>query len=362
MLASHLLVSGRTLQKGNLVYHAPAHPALEIWARWDAEWYLLIAAEGYGADERYLGLPVAYRPGDATGFFPLYPLVIRALGGLGLGPVAAGVLASNLALLLALWLLRDLVRRDHGEPAAERALWVLLAYPTGFFLSAVYAESMMLACGLAALALARRERPLAAGMAAALAALARPTGALFLIPLLDDLVVRAAAAPGGRRWLRIAGRAAAVVGPGAAGLAAYALHCRALTGSLVPFLLRQERWRGATSGPWRAFVRYFESPQVHGAHNSTIDLGFALLLVASIPIMFMTLRRSYALYGAAAVLLPLGSSLWSFSRFSAAIFPFHVVVAVLTARSARGFAVYLALALPLAGLFMSMYAGWWWVG
>ncbi|HZM68734.1 MAG TPA: hypothetical protein VFB95_00035, partial [Candidatus Cryosericum sp.] len=109
-LAVHVLASGLTLQKGNLVYHRPGPAALEIWARWDAEWYLLIAERGYGADDAFVGLPVAYQRGDDTGFFPLYPGLIRSLSATGLTPLAAGVLVSNLALLLALWLLRDLAR------------------------------------------------------------------------------------------------------------------------------------------------------------------------------------------------------------------------------------------------------------
>ena len=116
------------------------------------------------------------------------------------------------------------------------------------------------------------------------------------------------------------------------------------------------------SGPWRAFTRYLESPGVHGAHNSTIDLIVALLLVVSIPLLFLTMRRSYALYAVAAILLPLSSSLWSFSRFAVTIFPAHILVAVLTGRSQRLNTLYLSIALPLAGLFMALYAAWWWVG
>ncbi len=362
LLASHLLISGLSLQKGNLVYHQPGIAPLEIWARWDAEWYLMIAERGYRAEDDYIGLPVAYRPGDATGFFPLYPLAIRALALVGVPILLGGVLVSNLALLLALWFLWNLVRRDFGEAAAQRVVWILLAYPTSFFLSAVYAESLMLCCGLAALWLGRRERPWLAGLAAGLCVLARPTGVLFLIPLVDELVFRVPFTYWRDAPRRFAGRVVAVLFPSGAALGAYMAYCHAITGSFIPFLLRQERWRGPTSGPWRAFERYFHEPALHGAHNSTIDLVCALLFVASIPFLFRYLRRSYALYACAAILLPLGSSLWSFSRFSAAIFPFHILIAALTARHQHGLSVYLGLALPLAGFLMGLYASWWWVG
>ncbi len=97
------------------------------------------------------------------------------------------------------------------------------------------------------------------------------------------------------------------------------IYCHSLFGSAIPFVLRQERWRGPSSGPWRAFLRYLESPRLHDAHHSTIDLIVALIFVATIPLLFRFVRRSTALYAAAAILLPLSSTLWSFSRFAATL-------------------------------------------
>jgi hypothetical protein len=357
-LSVHLLASGLTLQKGNLVFHQPGTPALEIWARWDAEWYLLIAERGYGADDAFVGRPVAYAPGDDAGFFPLYPMLIRAGMTSGLSPLAAGVLVSNLALLLGMALLRDLAQRDFGEAAADRTVWIFLAFPTAFFLSAVYAESIMLAMLLGAVRMARDRRPVAAGLMGALCALSRPTGILVILPLGLELW------NGGKDATSPARRASpalAAVGLSGAGLAAYMLFCRSRFGAWAPFLARQERWRGATSGPWKAFLRYFEAPQIHGAHHSTIDLVVALALVAAIPWMFLRLRRSDALYGTAAILLPLGSTLWSFTRFAAVIYPFPLLLGA-AATTERRQAAWAALLFPIQGLFMALYASWWWVG
>ena len=357
-LSVHLLASGLTLQKGNLVFHQPGTPALEIWARWDAEWYLLIGERGYGADDAFVGRPVAYAPGDDTGFFPLYPILIRAGMVGGLSPLAAGVLVSNLALLVGLSLLRDLAQRDFGEAAADRAVWIFLAFPTAFFFSAVYAESIMLATLLGAVRMARDHRPVAAGILGALCALSRPTGILVILPLAFELW---GARPGERSLARRAAPVLTGVGLSSAGLAAYMLFCHRRFGVWAPFLARQERWRGATSGPWRAFLRYLEAPQVHGAHHSTIDLVVALALVVSIPWMFLRLRRSDAIYATAAILLPLGSTLWSFTRFAAAIYPFPLLLGA-TATSERRQTAWTAFLFPIQGLLMALYASWWWVG
>jgi hypothetical protein len=356
LLGAALLPSGLLLQKGNLQGHAPASPVFDVWARWDSEWYLLIAARGYGADEAFVGLPVAYRHGDDAGFFPLYPMLLRAVAATGMPPVVAGVLVSNAALLLALVLLRRLVEEERGAAEADAAVWILLAFPTSFFLSAVYAESTMLAALLAAVCLARHERGLAAGAAAGLAALARPTGVLAVVPVVLEL------GRGASTWRERARRIApALTGPVLA-VAGYMGFCHARFGEWAPFLTRQERWRGPTSGPWRAFVRYFENPQVHGAHHSTIDFLCAALLVLALPWMVRRLRRADAAYAAAAILLPLCSTLWSFTRFASALYPLPMVLARGTAERPARFAAVLALFLPLGGLFMALFAAWWWVG
>jgi len=358
-LGGALLPSGLLLQKGNLVFHQTGPLPLEIAARWDAEWYLLIAERGYGADEAFVGLPVAYRRGDDSGFFPLYPLLIRAGAATGLSFLAAGVVVSNLAALLAAALLRDLVKRDRGEEEAGRAVWLLLSFPTSFFLSVVYAESLLLAMTLLAVRLARDGRPQAAGAAAGLACLARPTGVLALIPVVVELL-----RPQGdweRPVPRLRRAAIACAGPVLA-LGFWAAFCHARFGEWLPFVARQERWRGATSGPWRAFVRYFEAPQLHGAHHSTIDLVCATALVVSLVFAWRRLRRSDTLYAAAAILLPLSSTLWSFTRFASTIYPVPMLWARAGAvRPDRHMAI-VALFLPLAGLLTAFYAAWWWVG
>src|SRR5262245_36324430 len=76
LLSTWLIGSGLSVQKGNLVYHEPVGRPLEIWSRWDSEWYLLIADHGYAGPEvtsRFTGLSVPYEPEAAAGFLPLYP-------------------------------------------------------------------------------------------------------------------------------------------------------------------------------------------------------------------------------------------------------------------------------------------------
>ena len=124
LLAVGLLGSGLAVQKGNLTYHTQAPMPLEIWARWDAAWYLLIAEEGYQASEAFAHLP-RYEPEATAGFFPLYPLLIRATAPI-VGGIGAGVLISNVclagSLLLLFRLTRDETGGDDGDAAWPRGV------------------------------------------------------------------------------------------------------------------------------------------------------------------------------------------------------------------------------------------------
>ena len=205
LLGASKYASGREVQPGNVQRPWYASSSLEIRARWDAEWYLLIAEEGYHLERHMEGRRVRYAPADATGFLPLYPLLVRGLGDLlarlpwtgeletrshgtgelirkrgGAPYLLAGALIADLALLLsAIRLYRRVQETGHaGAPASEgMALFsaaALLFHPSSFFLSAVYAESLLLLLTLACFTALRRRRWLLAALAGALASATKP--------------------------------------------------------------------------------------------------------------------------------------------------------------------------------------------
>ncbi|MGD9253995.1 MAG: mannosyltransferase family protein [Holophagae bacterium] len=366
VLSASLLPSGIGAQPGNLVWHQPAPLAMEIWARWDAEWYLLIAAEGYDVGDRLLGLGVAYERSAAAGFLPLYPFLIRALTPI-FGAVTAGVLVSNLCLFLTLVLLDRLLRvevaGEVGEAAGVAACAALLLHPSSLFLSAVYPESLFLMLSVGAFVAARSGRFEVAGVLAGLATLARPFGVLLMLPLAwewwqwrsttDESAVRRARALRGI-WLLSVPIA----------MTGYLWFSRSVFGDPLALLHRQQRWRGGLSGPWRAFVRWWEAgPTAHGAHGSTVELIIAVVSVAMLVVMARRLRLSYTLYTAAAVALALGSTLWSFSRLSLTLFPFSMLVGVAWAEGRRCLpTLYAFVGGALGTLLMALYANWWWAG
>ena len=148
-----------------------AHSWIDRFQVWDTGWYLSIVRSGY-----------SYNPLGASnvGFYPLYPLLIRALALVGLDPVLAGYLISHLALAGACVLLWKLAALETGSTSvADRATTFLLFSPGAVWFGMVYTESLFLVTMLGCLFAARQGRWLTAGLWGLAAALTRTPGVLL---------------------------------------------------------------------------------------------------------------------------------------------------------------------------------------
>jgi hypothetical protein len=61
------------------------------------------------------------------------------------GAFGAGLVVGNLALLAALAVLHRLVETESDRATGDRAVWYLIAFPSGFFLAAAYNTALFLA-------------------------------------------------------------------------------------------------------------------------------------------------------------------------------------------------------------------------
>ena len=130
---------------------------VDVWGRWDSDWFLRIAENGYSW------------PSSTPAFFPLYPLLVAGLGRLLLGHyLLAGVIVSLAAGAAAFVLLYRLTCLRLGEDAARHTILFLAVAPTSLFFGAVYSESLFLLLAVATFLLAERGRFWAAGGAAGL--------------------------------------------------------------------------------------------------------------------------------------------------------------------------------------------------
>ncbi len=329
-----------------------AGPLFDAFSRWDGYRYLAIAANGYPASDQ-----------ASAAFFPLYPLLVRSLavltGGVqGAHLEIAAVVVSNVALLAAVTALIALCRLDYGAPAASRAAWYLLLFPTSFFLSAVYADSLFLALSLGAMLCARRDRWLLAGVLAGLATLTRPFGFVVAIPIAVEAVLRWRE---GERpslsWRPIAGLAIVPLA-----LGAYMAWLGGHFGDPLAFVHAQAGWHRSLSGPWEGFFRTLSGRlTLNLLPHSAVDLVAAILTLGLVVAGWKLLRPSYALFLTALVLLPLSTgTLGSLMRFDAGFFPIFVILA-LAGRSRAFDRLYVLLGAGVGAVLMALFAQWYWV-
>ncbi len=182
--------------------HYGRNPAVPRWltllGSWDVNWYLRIAAHGY----EHAGPTVVQHWSDYA-FFPLLPLIMRIGVVTATNPFAWGLVASNLALLVALVMFARLTEILWNARIARVATWALAFSPAAVDASLAYTDALLLAFAVGAALASIRGRWWVAGALGAAATLTRPQGALILVLVVLIAAAETDLAP--RRRLRHAG-------------------------------------------------------------------------------------------------------------------------------------------------------------
>ena len=340
-------------QIGKVGTHVAPHvyPLVNMWSRWDAGWYQSIAEQGY-----------SYIPNrrSSTAFFPLYPMLIRAVHLLSPSQtdsswLVSGIIVSNAALLVALFYLVRLVRLDFDHAVAARAALYLLVFPTSLFFSAVYSESLFLALTLACFYHARKGQWWLAGATGAAAALTRSPGVLLVAALGIEYMMQ-------RRfdWRAIRPNIAAIAFIPAA-VAGQMWYWWSRFGNMMATQDAQAAWGGgwgSLTWPWIPLLRFLQQPFIL---TDVINFSFAGLALILIVIAAVKVRASYAVYAASCYLFVTSwGTFESFPRYVLVIFPAFIVLAYFGRKPAFDRA-YVAIAAGLAAVFMIRFSLWRWV-
>jgi hypothetical protein len=310
---------------------------------WDAGWYEAIAKHGYAGAG-----PMSLR------FFPLVPAVARGVAELpGVSVGAALVAVSNVCALGAAALLAFLVRRETGDAQlARRATWLLCLAPPAFVFVMGYAESAFVMLCIGAFLCMRRRRWWSAAALSVLAGLARPLGALLVLPAAIECArawrqthpARSTVAARSTRSSRTAALVNVIAGP--LGCGAFLAWCGWRYGdAFAPLRIQEEAGhRGALADPFGT-LGHDASLLVHGSHLGTaMHLPWVILAVVLAVVAAVRLPSSYA--GFAFLILAVAltaSNLDSFERYALSAFPLVIAAATLY-RSPRAETAVLVLA------------------
>ena len=210
-------------------------------AKWDASWYLGIAAGGYRWKPE--------RRNSRLAFFPAYPMSLRAVAQTLHLPVReapwlwAGVGLSTLFFGLALGFIGRITNALYGEQVALWSVLLTAAYPFALFHGQVYSESLFLLSIAAATWAGLNGSWRLCFLAGAVAGLSRPTG--VLATLLVAWALQRRASKESLNWRHYMSASGPLVG-----LASYCVFVYALTGHPLTWLTDQAGWGRVVQHPY----------------------------------------------------------------------------------------------------------------
>lgn len=336
-------------------WHAPVSTIIDASWRWDAGWYASIVQHGYTLTSGQ----------NSIAFFPLFPLLVR----LAVGPFSmhwmylAGVLVTNLALLGALFAVWIYAESYGGRRLARRALLLLAIFPTSFFFSVAYSESVFLLVIAWTLVFLRKGRFAAAGTAGFFAALARPPGLYVGIPFVVDAWQQRSGS-----WPDLAGKLKWIVLI-PAGLAVFMAYLWWRFSDPLLFLTAQGAWNHAREFPLLSIeqsIRQFimrDGTRIAQLMNVVNTSAAVLALVLGVALLRRNL--SGGLFVLAGALAPLtfpiaGAPSISLARYVVVLFPMFIPLARWAARRPVMIALTI-ICVPLQILLAALFVRWYWI-
>jgi hypothetical protein len=342
---------------------APESPFLSAWAKWDSQYYYDIATNGYW-----------FRPQQQSNvaFFPVYPLMMRALAPLlGGSVIFAGFILSNLAFGGALVFLYLLTELELDADSAKRAVYYLAFFPTSFFFNSVYTESAFLLFSIATMYFARRHWWVAAALAGMLTAATRNLGILLWALVMWE-------------WLRVQGWSLKTMFRKQAwvnlwmgfrqnwfelfiiaiiplGMLSYMAFLQYNFERPLGFIETQAAWGRENIGPVAVIGKSLKALLTGTLNkgwltnfwNTASLLGF----LALVPFLWVRLGEGYALYVLIMMLVPSASATGSIIRYVLTSFPAFMLLGWWGRREAVDRALLMGFAV-LLGMFVTVFVNW----
>jgi hypothetical protein len=192
--------------------------------------------------------------------------------------LVSALVVANAAAFGALAVLHRLAEHEFGPRVAERAIWYLAAFPTGFFLFIGYNESLFILLMAGALYAGRRANWWLAGTLGALSSATRLFGVLLVVPLAIEYLRQLGWQP---RRIRLDVLGLALVPLGMVG---YSIYCAVELGNPLAFSVAQAQWGRQYTFPGDAWL--IATQQMSGHRplephtlGAILDTGTILLAV-----------------------------------------------------------------------------------
>jgi Gpi18-like mannosyltransferase len=307
----------------------PPQLLMNQFAKWDGPHYMYIAQNGYT------------NQGDAANFivfFPLYPFIVRLITFDFAYINLSGLIISNISSLIAVIYLFKLAKLDYSDSVAKKAVLFLSVFPTAYFLSAVFTESLFLALTIASLYYARNAKWAYTGVVGLLASLTRIAGLLLLLVLIVEYLHQ-------KEWkIKAIDPKLIWTSLPAIGFLIYLLINYQVTGNFFTFIEIERTHWSETLNPINGFLGAV-GWSTNGAFPDSLIIGYAQIIFAALGLTMVIagfiaaykhkLRPSYAVYTLLIWMLAVATSFWiSIPRYVLSMFPMFILFALLSRKKA----------------------------
>jgi len=306
-----------------------------LFSKWDGDHYIFIAENWYvtTGDKRFLLV-----------FYPLYPIAIKILSFIINNKIAAGVIISNISLILGCIYLYKLTESDFGSDTAFRTIKYLLLFPVSFFFGITYSESMFLALSIATFYYWKREKFILATIFAYFAALTRSVGILLVVPMLTELIIGYKDIYNGQSKSRLGLKLAAIFAP-FIGFGTYLLINLQVSGNAFTFLNYQSEHWGQKFGFFGSTIKMLAKNAIEWKPEISASLWVPQLVVIFITLMLLCyaikgLHISYLAYMIAYIGLTISPTwLLSSPRYLMCLFPIFMLLGHIGKKRTWDFAI-----------------------
>lgn len=141
---------------------------IETLLQWDGGYYLSIAKFGYQNSSDFA-------------FFPLYPLLIKTLSNLVGNHIFWGLVISNISFLTFLLFIFHTISKKYSKKIGFNVFITYLLFPTAFFTTAYYSESLFLLLAFTAIYAIENKKHFLAAIFISLSSLTRMLGAFLIV-------------------------------------------------------------------------------------------------------------------------------------------------------------------------------------
>ena len=259
---------------------------LEDFVKYDANWYFGIVRDGY--------LKASIREPHQRAnwvFYPLFPVVISVISKIfAIDLTISSLIVTNGLFSTSLYVIYKIVHERSGEDRiARRVLLFIAMFPTSYYFSLPYTESLFLfLSSLTILSLYRRQY-FASFVLAGLSAICRPPGVLNIA-----MALAFALFSNGRRLDRGAFRLLGFVAVSVAPMISYLVYMKSITGSyLAPMKEQYINWYKVSCIPFTSLLNYLHTQYFFSPGGWNDGLTSFLVTVGVLAVFVVYLTRNW---------------------------------------------------------------------